>query len=109
VRPLPTAPVAAGTFLVSWAVVEASGSRLTGGAVLALGGLWCLREWDHRHDRRTALVLGATGLAAFALSHLLALAIGPWPAVAVAAALVGSAAWLRADAHDPATVGPAAR
>ncbi|HUA10789.1 MAG TPA: hypothetical protein VMA83_02150 [Solirubrobacteraceae bacterium] len=94
---MPTAPVAAGTFVASWAVVEATGSRALGGVVLAAGGLWCLREWDRRRDRRTALALGAAGLGAFALSHLLALLTGAWPAVVAAAIFVGAAAWLRAD------------
>ncbi len=99
---IPTAPIAAGTFVASWGAVEASGSRAVGGVVLAVGGLWCLRQWDRRHGRRTALTLGAVGIGAFALSHVLALAIGAWPAVLLTAAAVGAAAWLRADAQDHA-------
>lgn len=99
---IPTAPVAAGTFIVSWAAVEASGSRAAGGVVLAAGGLWCLREWDRRRGRRTALTLGAVGIGAFALSHVLARVTGAWPAVLATAAAVGAAAWLLADARERA-------
>jgi hypothetical protein len=41
------------------------------------------------------------GLAAFVLSHLLALAIGAWPSVLLVAAAMAAAAWTRADAQPP--------
>lgn len=96
---LPTAPVAAASLIVGYAVAVATGSRPLGGVVLALGGLWCTRQWLLRHDRRTAVTLGCVGLAAFVLSHLIALAIGAWPAVLVAAGFVATVVWLRADAR----------
>ena len=68
--------------------------------MLAAGGLWCIREWAIRHDRRTAAVLGGVGFAAFVASHVLALAIGPWPAVASVAAAGAAAVWVRADSRE---------
>jgi len=44
-------------------------------------------------------VLGAVGLIAFILSHVLALAIGAWPAVLAAAAATSAIVWVRADAR----------
>jgi hypothetical protein len=99
VRPIPTAPVAAGSLILGFAVALASGSRALGGVVLAIGGLWCIRAWARRHGARTAAVLAGVGLCAFVLSHVLALAIGAWPAVLLVAAAMAAAAWTRADAR----------
>jgi hypothetical protein len=108
-RRIPTAPVAAGSLLASWAIVEASGSRPAGGAVLAVGGLWCIREWYNRHDRRTALTLGGVGFGSFVVSHVLSLAIGPWPSVLLVSAAMAAAAWSLADAREQALPGLAVR
>jgi hypothetical protein len=97
-RAFPTAPVAAASFVVSYAVVIATGSRPLGGVVLALGGLWCIRAWFQRHGARTATTLGLVGLGLFIASHLLALVIGAWPSVLVVAGAMALVAWLRADA-----------
>jgi hypothetical protein len=98
-RQIPTAPVAAGVFIISYAVVVASGSRPLGGAVLAAGGLWCVRAWSRRHGARTAAQLAGVCLAGFVASHVLALAIGPWPAVVAVAAAASAVIWTRADAR----------
>jgi hypothetical protein len=102
VRLPPTAPVAAASLIAGYAVAAGTGSRPLGGLVLAAGGLWCIREWSRRNDTRTAVILGCAGLAAFVISHVLALAIGAWPAVLLVAAALAIAAWLRADARAPA-------
>jgi hypothetical protein len=107
-RTLPTAPVAAGSLLVGYAVAATSGSRPLGGLVLLGGGLWCVRAWTRRHDPRTAAILTSAGLAAFIASHLLALAIGPWPAVLLVSAALAAAVWIRADARPASHVRPAA-
>jgi hypothetical protein len=99
VRALPTAPLAAGSLIVGYGVVAASGSRPLGGAVLAAGGLCCVGIWTRRHGRRTAAQLAGVGLGAFVGSHLLALAVGPWPAVLIVASLTAAATWQLADAH----------
>ena len=98
-RRLPTAPIAAASLIAGYAVAAGTGSRPLGGVVLAAGGLWCIREWARRNDTRTAVILGCAGLAAFVISHVLALAIGAWPAVLLVAAAMALAAWLRADTH----------
>jgi hypothetical protein len=97
-RAFPTAPVAAASFVVSYAVVIATGSRPLGGVVLAFGGLWCIRAWFQRHGARTATTLGLVGLGLFIASHLLALVIGAWPSVLVVAGAMALVAWLGADA-----------
>ncbi len=97
-RAIPTAPVAAGALIVSYAVVVATGSRPLGGVVLALGGLWCIHAWAQRHGARTATTLGCVGLGLFIASHLLALAIGAWPSVLIVALVMAGVAWVRADA-----------
>ena len=99
-RRIPTAPVAAGSLIVGYAVAAGTGSRPLGGAFLAAGGLWCLREWHSRHDTRTAVLLGSVGLGAFVASHILALAIGAWPSVLLLAGLTGALTWMRADARE---------
>jgi hypothetical protein len=94
---MPTAPVAAGSLIVGYAVAAGSGSRPLGGVVLVAGGLWCLRAWLRRDGTRTALVLAGAGLGAFITSHLLALAIGPWPSVLAVSAAMAAVAWKGSD------------
>jgi hypothetical protein len=106
-RTLPSAPFAAGTLLAGWAAVEVSGSRPVGGAVLLAGGLGCAALWRKRHGTRTALALTGVGFSAFVLSHVLALAIGAWPAVLTVSAISAVIVWLKADA--PAGLGVPAR
>jgi hypothetical protein len=105
-RQLPSAPFAAATLLAGWGAVEASGSRPFGGAVLLAGGLACAALWRRRHGTRTALELTGVGFAAFVLSHVLALAIGAWPAVLCVAAVSAAIVWLRADAPAGYAVRP---
>ncbi len=103
-RRLPTAPIAAGVFIASWGVVDVTGSRPLGGLVLAAGGVVCVRMWTRRHDARTAVELAGVGVGAFVLSHVLALAIGAWPAVLLLAAVSAVVVWRRADAHPTAPI-----
>jgi hypothetical protein len=99
VRTIPTAPLAAGTLIAGYAVAASTDSRPLGGIVLLIGGLWCARVWMRRHSPRTAMTLVGVGLFAFVISHLLALAIGAWPAVLVVAAGMAVAAWTWADSR----------
>ena len=94
---MPTAPVAAGSLIVGFAVAVGTGSRALGGLVLLAGGLWCIRQWARRHGTRTAAILAGVGLGAFVASHVLAAAIGAWPAVLLVAAAMAAVAWTRAD------------
>jgi hypothetical protein len=95
---VPTAALAAAGLIVGYAVAVATGSRPLGGLVLAAFGLTCVWIWLRRDGRRTAGMLTAAGLLAFALSHVLALAIGAWPAVLVAAAATAAVCWRASDA-----------
>lgn len=97
VRRVPTAPLAAASLIVGYAVAAYTGSRPLGGLVLALGGLWCIRVWTQRHGARTAVTLACVGLTAFVASHLLALLIGAWPSVLLVALVTGLVVWSRAD------------
>jgi ABC-type transport system involved in cytochrome c biogenesis permease subunit len=85
--------------IVGFAVAVASGSRPLGGLVLLAGAVWCIREWRRRHGTATAAILAGVGLSAFVASHLLALAIGAWPAVLLVSAAMAAVAWTRADAR----------
>jgi hypothetical protein len=101
VRFTPTAPVAAGSLIVGYAVAASTGSRPLGGLVLLVGGLWCIQMWTRRHGARLAAYLACLGLGALVLSHVLALAIGAWPAVLLVAAATGAAVWIQADTRTP--------
>jgi hypothetical protein len=98
---LATAPISAAGLIAGFAVAAASGSRPLGGAVLAAVGLWCIAIWLRRDGRRVALWLTAVGVLAFALSHVLGLVIGAWPAVVLAAGTTAAAAWRVSDVHRP--------
>jgi hypothetical protein len=67
--------------------------------VLAGAGLWCAREWRRRDGIRVAAQLTGAGLLAFALSHVLALAIGAWPSVLLVSGATAAVCWRRSDAH----------
>lgn len=96
-RQLPSAPLAAGTLLVGYAVAAGTGSRPLGGVVLAVGGLSCIAIWRRGHGTRTAVALGAFAFSAFVLSHVLALAIGAWPSVLVVSGAMAGVAWRYGD------------
>jgi hypothetical protein len=98
-RQMPTAPVAAGSLIVGYAVAASTGSRPLGGVVLAAGGVWCIQAWTRRHGARTAATLTGVGLGAFAASHVLALAIGAWPSVLLVSAGAAAVVWMRADSR----------
>jgi hypothetical protein len=102
---LPTAPLAAGSLIAGYAVAAGTGSRPLGGVVLAVGGLCCIRVWTLRHGARTAAILGGVGFAALVLSHVLALAVGAWPAVLIVAAVTALATWSLADSRVPGAPG----
>jgi hypothetical protein len=92
-RPRLTIPaVAAVTFIVAFGVAELTGVRALGGLALVAGGGWAARLALRvaGPGATAALVVAALGL--FALSHLLGHAIGAWPAVALCALLVATAA-----------------
>lgn len=94
---VPTAPVAAGSLVGGYLVARATGVRPLGGAVLAVGGAWCTREWARRAGTPAAAALLATYLGGFGASHPLAKRVGAWPSVLAVAAVSGAASWALAD------------
>ncbi len=108
---LPTAPLAAAGLIGGFAVAVTTGSRPLGGVVLAAFGLACIAIWLRRDGRRKAIILTVAGLLAFAISHLLGLVIGAWPAVLLTAAATAALYWRASDgrrpSRDPRTTSPA--
>jgi hypothetical protein len=104
---VPTAPVAATGLIGGFAVAVASGSRPLGGAVMAVLGIGCIAVWLRRDGRATAARLTATGLAAFAISHVLGLVIGAWPSAIVVSAVTAALCWRLSDSHRAAVSGGA--
>jgi hypothetical protein len=100
---VPTAPIAAAGLIGGFAVAVASGSRPLGGSVMAVLGVGCIAVWLHRDGRSTAIVLTATGLLAFAMSHVLGLVIGAWPSVIVVSAVTAALCWRLSDSRRLAT------
>ena len=96
---LATAPIAATGLIAGYAIAVGTGSRPLGGVVLAGFGLGCLAIWWRRDGRRTAMLLTIAGVLAFALSHVLALVVGAWPAVLVMAAGIAAVSWQVSDAR----------
>ena len=94
---IPTAPIAAAGLVAGYAVAAGTGSRPLGGLVLTVFGLGCLSIWLRRDGRRTAALLTIAGLSAFAFSHVLAQAIGAWPAVLLVAVVVALVCWQVSD------------
>jgi hypothetical protein len=92
-----TAPIAAAGLIGGYAVAVGTGSRPVGGVVLAAFGLACLATWLRRDGHRTAALLTMAGLLAFALSHVLALLVGAWPAVLIMAAAIAALCWRVSD------------
>lgn len=82
----PTWPVAGGSFVLGFAVGEATGVRALGGLVLLAGAGWCAVRWRRRLGTGPTIALLAVCLAAFVGSHLVADTLGKWGAVFVAAA-----------------------
>lgn len=69
----------AGGFLAA----RQTGRRELGGALFAVAGAWCARDWYRTSGPAAAVGLSAVYVAAMGGSHPLAKRIGAWPAVAV--------------------------
>ena len=91
--------------IAGYAVAVISGSRPLGGLVLAGFGLACISVWVRRDGLRVAAKLTLCGLVAFALSHVLGLLVGAWPAVLLTAAGLAAMCWRVSDARR-ARLGP---
>jgi hypothetical protein len=98
---VPTAPIAAAGLVAGFGVAVGTGSRPLGGVVLAACGLACMAVWARRDGTRVTATLTATGLIAFAASHLLGRVIGAWPSVIVVSAVTASLCWRLSDSRRP--------
>jgi hypothetical protein len=98
---VPTAPIAAAGLIAGFGVALGTGSRPLGGVVLAACGLACIAVWARRDGTRVTVTLTATGLVAFAVSHLLGRVIGAWPSVIVVSAVTAALCWWLSDARRP--------
>lgn len=99
VERLPTAPIAAAGLIAGFGVAAGTGSRPLGGIVLAACGLACIAVWARRDGPRVTAALTATGLVAFAVSHLLGRVIGAWPSVIVVSAVTAALCWWLSDSR----------
>ena len=84
--------IATASFLLGFAVAEATGVRPLGGLVLLAGAVLCARIAVPVAGWGPTAALLLVALALFAVSHPLGEAIGTWPAVVVTAVLAGLAA-----------------
>jgi hypothetical protein len=98
---VPTAPIAAAGLIAGFGVAVGTGSRPLGGVVLAACGLACMAVWARRDGTRVTVTLTATGLVAFAVSHLLGRVIGAWPSVIVVSAVTACLCWWLSDSRRP--------
>jgi hypothetical protein len=93
VTAFPTSLVSALSLVVGYAVAAGTGVRALGGVVLLVALAWCAVRWKAMAGTTIAAALVASYVVLFVVSHLLALAIGPWPSVVVVAAVMGALAW----------------
>jgi hypothetical protein len=73
-------------------VARRSGRRELGGALVAVAGAWCAREWYRARGLAPAVGLGAVYVAAMGGSHPLAKRVGAWPSVLAVTAVTVAAA-----------------
>ena len=93
---LPTAVIAALTLVVGFAVADLTGVRALGGVVLVAGVVWCMVRARSAGWLRVAAVV-LVGAVCFAFSHPLGGVIGAWPAVVIAALVLGVATFALVD------------
>ena len=93
----PTWPVAGGSLVVGFLVAELTGVRALGGVVLLAALAWCWLTWAWRRSVLVAVGLTAVYVAAFAISHVIAGAVGALVSVALVSATVALVVFAVAD------------
>lgn len=96
-RQMWTVPIVALGLLGGWGMVELTGSRAAGGTIMFVLGCCAGLVWLARDGWRVTVVLALVYLLCFVLAHVLALAIGAWPAVIVVAVACAIATYLWSD------------
>jgi hypothetical protein len=104
----PSALLVAGGLAAGFGIAQATGVRVLGGAVFALGGLGAAWLWTQRRGWAVALGLGALYVGAFVLAHVLALGVG-WPAWLAVSLVTLAAAGVTYGLADASAGEPAAR
>ena len=98
---VPVAAVAAVGLVVAFALAQGTGVRPLGVVVLLVTVASCLALAVPRAGWARPLLVVPVGAAAFVASHLAAPAVGAWPAVLGAAAVLGATAWGLVDRVRP--------
>lgn len=88
---LPPSALAALGLTGGFLTVRLTGRREIGGVLFAAAGAWCALDWYRTAGAPAAVGLTALYAAAMGGSHPLAKRIGPWPSVAVVAAITSAA------------------
>lgn len=101
-----TWPVASGSLLLGFAVAQLTGVRPLGAIVLVAGCAWCALRWLRAAGAWRTAVLVVLYVGGFAVSHVIADALGAWGSVLLVAAVVGVATYALADSAR-ARVSPA--
>lgn len=99
---LAVSALAAGSLVAGFAVAQVTGVRPLGGLVLVAAAAACVVLWRRAAGWPVAGGLLLLYVAALAVSHVLARAVGAWPAVLTVAALVGAASLLSTRAREAA-------
>jgi hypothetical protein len=93
--------VSAAGLVGGFAVARYTGRRNAGGAVFAVAGAWCAREWARRSGGVAAAGMSALYLTAMGGSHPLAKKLGAWPSVLTVAAVTAAASELSGRSSPP--------
>jgi hypothetical protein len=95
----PSALLVAGGLVIGFGVAQGTGLRWLGGLLLVGTGLAAARLWVARRGWAVAVVLGLVYLAAFVLSHVLALGLGvpAWISVALVTLAAAGVTYVVAD------------
>lgn len=88
---IPPSLVAAGGLIGGFAAARYTRRREIGGALFAVAGAWCFREWRRSAGAVAAAGLSALYVAAMGGSHPLAKKVGPWPSVITVSAVTAAA------------------
>ncbi len=98
---VPTAPIAAAGLIAGFGVASPPGRARSAASCWPPAG-WPASPCGLRRDGpRVTVTLTATGLVAFALSHVLGRVIGAWPSVIVVSAVTAALCWRLSDARRP--------
>jgi hypothetical protein len=97
---VPTAVVAAVALVAAFTVAQVTDVRALGGVLLVVGVAWCVWRSVPRAGWPRIVVVVLVGAVCFVGAHLLGRVLGPWPAVLLAALVLGAVAWWLADTAE---------